>query len=87
MTLILTYVRSGGPLPEELLEKTTVPVSMLWGELDPWENVNKGRELFAGYPCVTEFVPLPGIGHCPMDEAPEIVNPLIERFAVSLNNA
>lgn len=23
---------SGGPLPEELLEKTTVPVSMLWGE-------------------------------------------------------
>jgi hypothetical protein len=23
---------SGGPLPEELLEKCTVPVSMLWGE-------------------------------------------------------
>lgn len=23
---------SGGPLPEELLDRTTVPVSILWGE-------------------------------------------------------
>ena len=29
---------------------------------------------------VEEFVPLPGLGHCPMDEAPEIVNPKIVDF-------
>jgi pimeloyl-ACP methyl ester carboxylesterase len=75
---------SGGPLPEELLEKTSVPVSMLWGEKDPWEDMKKGRDLFSGYSCVKEFVTLPGIGHCPQDEAPEVVNPLIEKFARSL---
>lgn len=34
---------SGGPLPEELLEKTTVPVSMLWGEKVSWT-----RMIFTG---------------------------------------
>ncbi len=71
---------SGGPLPEELLERTQVPVSILWGDKDPWEDMVQGRELFSGYPCVEEFVPLPGVGHCPQDEAPEVVNPLIVRF-------
>lgn len=23
------------------------------------------------------FVPLPGVGHCPQDEAPDVVNPLV----------
>lgn len=47
---------------------------------DPWENVELGQKLFASRPCVTEFVRLPGIGHCPQDEAPEVVNPLVDRF-------
>ena len=71
---------SGGPLPEELISKCPVPVSLLWGEKDPWEDVNEGRRLFASLPPVEEFVPLPGLGHCPMDEAPEVVNPLIAAF-------
>lgn len=29
---------------------------------------------------VEEFVPLPGVGHCPQDEDPEEVNPLILAF-------
>lgn len=49
-----------GPLPEELLAATTRPVSILWGAADPWEDVVKGRALFASYPMVTEFVELPG---------------------------
>ena len=59
---------SGGPLPEELLDglgATGVPVSILWGREDPWEDVVEGKRLFAGYPCVEEFLELPGIGHCP----------------------
>jgi pimeloyl-ACP methyl ester carboxylesterase len=53
---------------------------------DPWEDAKKGKALFSGYPCVYEFVGLPGIGHCPQDEAPEVVNPLIERFIVHVKS-
>lgn len=67
---------SGGPLPEELLANSPVPVSVVWGEKDPWEKVEWGRE-FAKYATVEEFVSLPGVGHCPQDEAPHLVNPLI----------
>ncbi|CAM9973729.1 unnamed protein product, partial [Sphacelaria rigidula] len=27
-----------------------------------------------------EFITLPGAGHCPMDEAPHLVNPVIINF-------
>ncbi|EFJ52272.1 hypothetical protein VOLCADRAFT_55777, partial [Volvox carteri f. nagariensis] len=74
---------SGGPLPEDLLSATRVPVSLVWGEADPWEDVNLGRRLFAQLPAVVEFVTLPGVGHCPQDEAPDLVNPLIERFVAT----
>jgi len=30
---------SSGPLPEQQLEEVTVPVSILWGDKDPWEKV------------------------------------------------
>jgi hypothetical protein len=33
--------------------------------------------------CLAEFVELPGVGHCPQDEAPEIVNPLIEAWVLN----
>lgn len=72
---------SQGPLPERLMEKlpASVPLSIVWGKEDPWENVDEGRKLFSRY--AEEFVELPGVGHCPMDEAPERVNPLIAAFA------
>ncbi|WIA19379.1 hypothetical protein OEZ85_004004 [Tetradesmus obliquus] len=80
---------SGGPLPEQLLAATppSVPVSILWGAADPWEDMAEGRRLFAHYPCVTEFVELPGVGHCPQDEAPHLVNPLIEAFVLSSSSS
>jgi len=79
---------SGGPLAEDLLKHPAlaagaVPVSVLWGEADPWERLEWGRALFTPAACpgvVEEFVPLPGLGHCPHDEAPGVVDPLIARF-------
>ena len=50
---------SGGPLPEELLPQMSSPVSILWGEADPWEPIELGRA-YADYDCVEEFIPLPG---------------------------
>ena len=49
------------------------------GDKDPWEKVEWGRA-FEEYPSVEEFVELPGVGHCPMDENPGLVNPLMLRF-------
>lgn len=70
---------SDGPLPEQLLSKVDVPVSVLWGDKDPWEKVEWGRE-FAKYSAVEEFVELENVGHCPMDEAPHLVNPISLAF-------
>ena len=53
---------SDGPLPDELLEATRCPVSILWGEKDPWEPIAAGRK-FQRHPCVEEFIPLPGQLH------------------------
>ena len=70
---------SQGPLPEDLLPQLTCPVLMLWGEEDPWEPIELGREL-SRYEAVEDFIPLEGVGHCPQDEAPELVNPLIAEW-------
>lgn len=67
---------SQGPLPEDLLAEVSQPVMFLWGEDDPWESIELGRK-FADFPSVQQFIPLQGVGHCPQDEAPEVVNPLI----------
>ena len=41
----------------------TVPVSILWGALDPWEKVEWGRE-FKQYDSVEEFIELEGADSC-----------------------
>ncbi|MGV0023660.1 alpha/beta fold hydrolase [Phormidesmis priestleyi] len=68
---------SQGPLPEDLFPKLPCPAIILWGEKDPWEPIALGKE-FANYPQVKKFIPLPGVGHCPQDEAPELVNPILQ---------
>lgn len=67
---------SYGPLAEDLLPQMTCPVLIIWGASDPWEPVDLGRSL-AEYPAVEEFIALDGVGHCPQDEAPDRVNPLL----------
>ncbi|QDZ22009.1 alpha/beta fold hydrolase [Chloropicon primus] len=71
---------SGGPLPEELIPQMPCPVELIWGEADPWESIDVGRREYASFDTVRNFVPLSGVGHCPMDEAPQLVNPLIKDF-------
>jgi pimeloyl-ACP methyl ester carboxylesterase len=70
---------STGPLAEDLLPKLQCPAIILWGTDDPWEPIALGRA-YANYPTVERFIPLEGIGHCPQDEAPEIVNPILREW-------
>lgn len=72
---------SQGPLAEDLLPILPCKAIILWGTEDPWEPIELGREL-ANFPQVEKFVPLEGLGHCPQDEAPEIVNPILLDWVV-----
>lgn len=75
--VFLAFTRySQGPLPEDLLPRLTCPTVLLWGTEDPWEPVAMGRKL-GEISTVNEFIPLEGLGHCPQDEAPDVVNPLL----------
>lgn len=65
-----------GPLPEDLLPEVSCPVHFAWGTADPWEPIELGRAL-ANFPTVRDFVELDGVGHCPQDEVPEQINPMI----------
>ncbi len=54
-----------------------LPVRMIWGEADPWEDPAEALRWAEDYGCVQELRVLPGLGHCPHDEAPELVNSIL----------
>jgi pimeloyl-ACP methyl ester carboxylesterase len=57
-----------------------VPVRLIWGDADPWEDPGEAKRWAETYSCIEELVVLSGVGHCPHDEAPELVNPLLLRW-------
>ena len=75
----LTCSYSSGPLPGPCIAECPVPVGIVWGAEDPWEKVAWGRGL-AEQGGVDDYTELPKVGHCPQDEAPQLVNPLIRTF-------
>ena len=64
-------------LAPELLAQLQLPVRLLWGEQDPWERVAEAQDWQRSFACIQELRVLPGLGHCPHDEAPEQVNPVL----------
>ncbi len=64
-------------LAPDLLAALALPVRMLWGGSDPWEAPAEARRWADTYDCVRELRVLEGLGHCPHDEAPERVNPIL----------
>lgn len=68
---------SAGPLAEDLLPRLSCSTLILWGTDDPWEPIAEAKE-WVNFPAVEKFVPLDGLGHCPQDEAPEVVNPILQ---------
>jgi pimeloyl-ACP methyl ester carboxylesterase len=78
--VFLTFTAySCGPLPEDLLPLLSCPAIAIWGAADPWEPISLGRALMS-VSTVWEFVELPAVGHCPQDEAPELINSLLENW-------
>lgn len=71
-----------GPQPSQLLSTITQPLLVIWGEDDPWTPI-QGAEIYRQLsqngdrnPPVT-FHSIANTGHCPHDERPEVVNPLL----------
>jgi pimeloyl-ACP methyl ester carboxylesterase len=69
-----------GPRPAELLPNIKKPLLVLWGEEDPWAALPTAeiyRQLSEDSDAQVTFITIPKTGHCPHDERPEVVNPLI----------
>jgi len=78
-----TLSYSAGPLPEQQLQDSsfTKPIWVCYGKQDPW-TPSKRVEILRTFNtrCVEQIFAIDGAGHCPHDEAPEIVNPLLLEF-------
>jgi len=82
---LLSY--SAGPLPEQQLRQFPegIPVWIVYGDQDPW-TPGPRVEALANYPAVEKVVSLSRVGHCPHDESPETVNPLLIEFLQRLDH-
>lgn len=69
--------------PEDLLPVVDRPLLVAWGEDDPWTPIDRGR-FYEKYSDRVTFVPIPNAGHCPHDERPEVINPLVLDWLATL---
>ena len=76
-----TLSYSAGPLPEQQLAAfpTDKPVWICYGKDDPWTPAARVDALL-GKSVVEKVIGWDGVGHCPHDEAPELVNPFLLEF-------
>ncbi len=65
-----------GPTPGELLPQIESPLLVIWGADDPWTPITgvKIYEQARGNGKDITIIPIPGAGHCPHDEVPNVVN-------------
>jgi pimeloyl-ACP methyl ester carboxylesterase len=72
-----------GAKVDELLHQMTCPLLLLWGTADPWMNSSARSQKFRQYyQNLTEH--FLSAGHCPHDERPDLVNPLIKEWVMGL---
>ena len=67
-------------LAPDLLKQLNVPVHLIWGEKDPWEPLKEAQKWYETFDCVKSINIIPGAGHCPHDEKPEKVNPIVKKI-------
>ncbi len=53
---------------------------MIWGEKDPWEPIKEAQKWFDTFKCIKSIETIKGAGHCPHDEMPEKVNPILKKI-------
>ena len=63
---------------QPVLAELKLPVDLIWGEHDPWEPVTEAERWAQTLNCVRSFSVIQNAGHCPHDEAPDQVNPVLQ---------
>ena len=91
MDRIVSRNANGPPDPklaiDVLLEQLRCPLLLLWGESDPWirsATADKVEALATRLDIDVERVSIDA-GHCPHDEAPELVNSELIRWLAELD--
>ena len=64
-------------LAPDILKNLKIPVYLIWGDKDPWEPINEAKKWSREYKCIQSLDVISNAGHCPHDEKPEEVNPII----------
>ena len=72
-------------LAPELLDRLKTPVRVIWGEADPWEPVQQARE-WMQCESVQDLQTIEALGHCPHDESPEQINPILLKMLSTQTN-
>jgi len=67
-------------LAPDLLENFKNSVYLIWGEKDPWEPVKEAQRWFKTFECIKSIEIIKDAGHCPHDEMPNKVNPILEKI-------
>ena len=62
------------------MKELSIPVDLIWGEKDPWEPLPEAQRWSETIECVRSLTVVPGAGHCPHDEMPEKVNPILTKI-------
>lgn len=74
---VKVFTGNPGPRPEALVEQITLPMLVLWGDMDPWTPVDGAvARIFKRLESEREnvsVIPLLDVGHCPHDDCPELV--------------
>ncbi|KZR78154.1 alpha/beta fold hydrolase [Prochlorococcus marinus] len=73
-------------LAPTLMTNLKVPVDLIWGEDDPWEPLQEAQRWASRLACIRSLEIIAGAGHCPHDESPEQVNPLLLRAVEKAKN-
>jgi pimeloyl-ACP methyl ester carboxylesterase len=55
-------------------------VRMIWGSQDPWEKPSEAADWARRFPCIKDLSFIADAGHCPHDERPELVNPILRQW-------
>ena len=67
-------------LAPDLLKNFNTPVHLIWGEKDPWEPIKEAQKWLETFECIKSLDVIQNAGHCPHDEMPEKVNPILEKI-------
>ncbi|WP_186572162.1 alpha/beta fold hydrolase [Synechococcus sp. PROS-U-1] len=73
-------------LAPQLMKELSIPVDLIWGEQDPWEPIAEAKRWAQSISCVRSLTVIANAGHCPHDEAPDQVNPVLQRLVNSGSN-